>query len=84
MAMDRQAQRMAAVEAQRQTSCSATPGSPECSDAAARFQSEGSLYRTLQARYNQCQQRSLTAYPYGGYRFGSYQMGMWFDPLGID
>jgi hypothetical protein len=61
--LERQAQRMQAAEAARQSACSTGSGQ-QCSDLTGTAQSEGSLYRSWQDRYNRCQQRSLRAYPY--------------------
>ena len=81
--LERQAQRMQAAEAARQNACS-TGSSQECSDLSSTAQSEGSLYRSWQDRYNQCQQRSLRAYPFSGLGGWSNSPGLLFDRLGMD
>jgi len=82
MAMERQAQRMQAAESAQQDACSASQRQ-ECSDLTSTMQSEASLYRELQDRYQFCRQRSLTAYPFNGFGFGVYSSGL-FDSLAFD
>jgi hypothetical protein len=79
MALQRQQQRMAAAESIRRSACAA--GSPDCSSATTAWQSEESLYRTLSARYTQCQRQSTGAYSMGGYGFRGYGPRTSFDPL---
>jgi hypothetical protein len=79
MAMEKQAQRMRAAEAEQQSACASA--SPACSDLTTKSQSEANLYRVLQERYNQCRQASPSAYPFGGYAFSSTLSGLWFDPM---
>ena len=83
-ALENQARRMQQAQATRDASCSASAIGQECSDFSATSQSEASLYRALQDRFRQCQQRSLTSSPYGEYSFGSYSPGLAVDSLGID
>jgi hypothetical protein len=58
-----QAQRMNAAEIDRQRACSS--GAQECSNLASRSQSEASLYRELQARYEQCRRGPGAVSPFG-------------------
>jgi hypothetical protein len=83
MAMERQARNLQDAESAQHAACSS--GTPqECSDMTATSQSENNLYRELQRRYNDCRQRSLTAYPYGRSAFGSYSGWSLTDPLTLD
>lgn len=82
LAMDRQAQRIHAAEAAQQSACSTGP-SQQCSDLSSTAQSESSLYRSWQDRYNRCQRRSMIAYPFGG-GIWSYSAGLLFDRLEMD
>lgn len=81
MAMQRQERSMRTAEATQQSACAAGPGQ-ECSDLTNSAQSESRLYQELQRRYQMCRQRSLTAYPAGGY--GGYPSGPSWNPLGVD
>jgi hypothetical protein len=83
MAMERQAQRMQEADSDQQSSCS-NPTSQECSDRGRMAQSEANLYRTLQARYQACQRRSLTASPVSGLGSWKYSQGLRSDPLGME
>ena len=83
VAMERQAQRMHAAEAAQQSACS-TGSRQECSDRTSASQSETSLYRTLQARYRACQQRSLGVNPFGHSASAGYSQGLSFYPLEFD
>lgn len=80
LAMERQAQRIQAAEAAQQSACASGPGQ-QCSDLSSTAQSEGSLYRSWQDRYNRCRQQLLTAYPFNGPGIWSYSPGLLFDPL---
>lgn len=61
MALRQQEMRMSSADSAQQSACSA--GSTQgCSEATSTFHSEQGLYRSLQARYQQCRQRSLSAY----------------------
>lgn len=79
MTLERQKQRMAAAESMRQNACAA--GSPDCASATTAWQSEESLYRSLSARYLQCQRQSTNAYSMGGYSLRGYGPRISFDPL---
>jgi hypothetical protein len=83
MAMEQQARRMQAAEAAQQSAFS-TGSRQDCSDLTSTWQSEASLYRTLQDRYRLCQQRSLSVYPFSSFGGLSYSPGLLFDPLGMD
>jgi hypothetical protein len=84
MALQRQAQRLRAAESLEQSACAA--GSTQgCSDSTSARQSEDNLYRSLQARYRQCQQRSTTlAYPLRGHAFSAFGSSLMFDPLSFE
>lgn len=75
IALDRQAQRMQAAEADRQNAC--TIFSQDCSQLAGTAESEASLYRELQNRYRLCSQRSLSAYPFSSHLFWGDSPGLW-------
>lgn len=87
MALRQEEMRMRSADSAQQSACSA--GQPlECSEATSTFHSEQSLYRSLQARYQQCRQRSLTGYLGQGHAFsglrsdpGSRELS---DPLMFD
>ena len=75
--MERQAQRMQAAEAARQSACSTDP--QQCSAASGSADSEASFYRELQNRYQACQRRSPTAFPFSGFGERGYSAGLSFD-----
>lgn len=81
--MEQQQARMRSAESARQNACSS--GSAQaCSDASSAFSSEENLYRTFQARYQQCQQRSLRGYLFPGHNLSGFEPGLIFDPIGVD
>lgn len=80
VAMERQAQRMQAAEGAQQRACSTGSGQ-DCSDRSSAAPSETSVYRTLQAQYRACQQRSLGVNPFGHSAGAGYGRGLSFDPL---
>jgi hypothetical protein len=62
MMVERQAQRMQEAQAARPSACSADP--QQCSASSSSAESEASLYRELQERYQACQRKAPTAFPY--------------------
>lgn len=89
LAMEHQAQRMQAAQASQQQACAASTQvapSQECSALSRTAQSEASLYRTWQERYNRCQQGSRTAYPssVNGIRMLRYSRGGLIEPLAME
>jgi hypothetical protein len=70
MMMERQAQRMQEAEAARQGACSTDP--QQCSASTSSAESEASLYRDLQSRYQACQRRAPTAVPFNSFAARSY------------
>jgi len=83
VAMEQQAQRMHAAEQEQQRACSTGSGQA-CSDRTSASQNETSVYRTLQAQYRTCQQRSLGVNPFGHSAGAGYSQGLSFDPLEFD
>lgn len=79
-ALQQQAQRMQSSELERQNAC-ATGQTQGCADSTNAAQSESGLYRTLQDRYRQCTQRSMTAYPIRSFAIPGYSAGMMSEPL---
>lgn len=61
MALRQEEMRMRAADSAQQSACGAGP-TQECSGTTSTFHSEQGLYRSLQARYEQCRQRSLSGY----------------------
>ncbi len=80
MAMQSQAQRLQAAIALQQSACGAGATS-ECTSASNARISEESLYRSLQARYQQCMRLSVGSYPFGGYQGYGYRSGSLADPM---
>ncbi len=70
MMMERQAQQAQETEAARQSACSTDP--QQCSASTRSAESEASLYRDLQARYQACQRRGPTAVPFNSFAARSY------------
>jgi len=83
VAMEQQAQRMHAAEQEQQRACSTGSGQ-DCSDRTSASQSEASAYRTLQAQYRACQQRSMGVNPFGHLAGAGYTQGLSFDPFEFD
>ena len=82
VAMENQAQRAQAAEAARQSACE-KGASQECSNLSSAAQSESSLYRSWQNRYNRCRQRSGIR-SFSGLGIRSYPSGIFFDRLKMD
>ena len=80
MAMQSQAQRLQSAIALQQSACGAGVTSGCTSASNARI-SEESLYRALQARYQQCMRLSIGPYPFGGYPSYGYGLGFLTDPM---
>ena len=78
-ALERQAQRVQAAEAARRSACANGPAQ-ECSEATGTWQSEENLRRNLLARYQQCQNQSMSTYS-AQYRLSPYDSTLWFDSL---
>jgi hypothetical protein len=70
MMMERQAQHAQETEAARQNACSTDP--QQCSASTSSADSEASLYRNLQARYQTCQRKGPTAIPFTSFAARSY------------
>jgi hypothetical protein len=68
--MERQAQHAQETEAARQNACSTDP--QQCSASTSSADSEASLYRNLQARYQTCQRKGPTAIPFTSFAARSY------------
>jgi hypothetical protein len=83
LAMERQANLMDTAESARQNACTAGP-TEMCTGLASRAESEASLYRTLEQRYQQCLRRTGTASSYGGRTFPAGHTSPGFDHLGVD
>ena len=83
VAMEQQAQRMHAAEQEQQRACSTGSGQA-CSDRTSASQNETSVYRTLQAQYRACQQRSMGVNPFGHLAGAGYTHGLSFDPFEFD
>ena len=83
VAMERQAQRMHAAEQEQQNACS-TGSAQDCSDRSSASQNETSVYRTLQAQYRACQQRSTGVNPFGHSARAGYGQRLSFDPFEFD
>jgi hypothetical protein len=83
VAMEQQAQRMHSAEAAQQSACSAGSGQ-DCTDRTSASQSEASRYRTLQAQYGSCQQRSMGVNPFGHSAGAGSRQGLSFDPFEFD
>ena len=66
--LHRQAQRLQAATAAQQGACGFSQ-TQECSESTANLQSEDSLYRKLQERYQRCM-GSASGFPYDGFAFG--------------
>ena len=81
--MEQQAQRMHAAEAAQQSACSTGSGQ-DCSDRSSASQNETSVYRTLQAQYRSCQQRSMGVNPFGHSAGAGYAQGLSYYPLEFD
>jgi len=81
--VEQQQTRMRTAESARQNACS-SGSAQECSDASSAFSSEENLYRTFQARYQQCQQHSLRGYLFPGHNRSGFGAGLMFDPMGVD
>ena len=89
LAMEHQAQRMQAAQASQQQACAdSTQVAPtqECSALSRTAQSEASLYRSWQERYNRCQQGSRTAYPFrvSGIQTLRYSRGELIEPMAME
>jgi hypothetical protein len=82
VALEQQAQRMHAAEAAQNSTCSTSSGQ-DCSDRTSASQNETSLYRSLQAQYRACQQRSFGMNPFGHSASG-YSHGLSSYPLDFD
>jgi hypothetical protein len=82
VAMEQQAQRMHAAEAAQQSACSTGSGQ-DCSDRTSVSQNETSAYRTLQAQYQACQQRSIGVNPFG-HSISGHSQGLSSGPLNFD
>jgi hypothetical protein len=78
MMMERQAQRAQEAEATRQSACSADP--QQCSVSTNASESEASFYRELQGRYQACQRKSPTAFPFSGFGVRGYSTGSHLIP----
>lgn len=81
--MEQQQARMRAAESAKQNACS-SGSAQECSDASSAFSSEENLYQSFQARYQQCQQRSLRGYLFPGHNLSGFGPGLMFDLMGVD
>jgi hypothetical protein len=77
--MERQAQRVRAAEADRQSACASGPAQ-ECSQATATWQSEENLRQNLLNRYRQCQTQSMSMYS-AQVGLSPYDSMLWFDSL---
>lgn len=81
--LQQQAQRLRAAQAAQQTACSM--GSiQDCSETTNASRSEENLYRSLQNRYQRCQQQFATQYPFGNYFLTMYHADPLFDSLSFD
>jgi len=82
MALEQQERRMQAAESAQRNACG-TGETQECSGARDQWRSEQSFYQSLQMRYRQCQQQSVSHDPYsfGGHFFSMHEPGMFLDPL---
>jgi hypothetical protein len=83
LAMERQANLMDTAESARQNACTTGP-TEMCMGLASRAESEASLYRTLEQRYQQCLRRTGTASSYGGRTLPTGRANPTFDRLGVD
>jgi hypothetical protein len=79
MMMERQAQRVQATEALRQSACSTDP--QQCSASTSSAESEAGFYRALQQRYQACRRRSPMALPFSGFRVGGYSTAVSFESV---
>jgi len=79
MSVERQAKRVQAAEAARQSACANGPA-PECSQATAAWQSEDNLRQNLLGRYQRCQMQSVSSYS-SQYGRSPYESTLWFDSL---
>jgi hypothetical protein len=77
-----QEQRMQAAEAIRDTACSTGPPE-ECFSATAASQSEASLRRALETRYQRCLMQTRGSFRYAGSLSGS-GVDHWFDPFSFE
>jgi hypothetical protein len=83
LAMERQANLMDTAESARQNACTTGP-TEMCMGLASRAESEASLYRTLEQRYQQCLRRTGAASSFGGRTFPAGRPNASFDHLGVD
>lgn len=83
LAMERQANLMDTAESARQNACTIGP-TEMCMGLASRAESEASLYRTLEQRYQQCLRRTGAASSFGGRTFPAGRTSPGFEHLGVD
>jgi hypothetical protein len=83
LAMERQANLMDTAESARQSACTAGP-TEMCMGLSSRAESEASLYRTLEQRYQQCLRRTGAASSFSGHTFPAGRLNPTFDRLGVD
>lgn len=81
-AVEQQGRRMQSADAAQRNACSAGE-TQECTSARDQWRSEQNFYQSLQTRYRQCQQQSVTYFPYrfGGNFFSMYEPGLFLDPM---
>ena len=82
VALDRQQRRMNAALAAQKSACSTGSGQ-DCSDRTSAAQNETSVYRTLQAQYRACQERSIGVNPFSHTVSGHFH-GLSSYPLDFD